>query len=71
MDIKRFGKVTEVMPPPTLMEIQTKSFSSFLQADVPFDEREEHGLERILREIFPIESYEGRVRLEGGTIRAG
>ncbi|RMG18351.1 MAG: DNA-directed RNA polymerase subunit beta [Planctomycetota bacterium] len=64
MDIKRFGKVTEVMPPPNLMELQTKSYARFLQADVPMDERENRGLERILREVFPVESYEGRNRLE-------
>ena len=61
--IKRFGRVTEVMAPPNLMELQTKSFTKFLQADIPADEREEVGLERILREIFPVESYEGRNRL--------
>jgi DNA-directed RNA polymerase subunit beta len=64
MDIKRFGKVTEVMPPPNLMELQTASYERFLQIDVPEEERENIGLEAILREIFPIESYEGRNKLE-------
>jgi DNA-directed RNA polymerase subunit beta len=64
VDIKRFGKVTEVMSPPNLMELQTASFESYLQVDVPQEEREPMGLEAILREIFPIESYEGRVKLE-------
>jgi DNA-directed RNA polymerase subunit beta len=63
-DIKRFGKVTEVMPPPNLMELQTASYERFLQIDVPEEERENIGLEAILREIFPIESYEGRNKLE-------
>jgi len=64
VDIKRFGKVTEVMSPPNLMELQTASFDRFLQVDVPQEEREEQGLEAILREIFPVESYEGRHKLE-------
>ncbi|MCW8140163.1 MAG: DNA-directed RNA polymerase subunit beta, partial [Planctomycetota bacterium] len=64
MEIKRFGKVTEVMPPPNLMELQTASYERFLQIDVPEEERENIGLEAILREIFPIESYEGRNKLE-------
>ena len=64
MEIKRFGKVTEVMPPPNLMELQTDSYAEFLQVDVPQEEREPKGLEAILREIFPIDSYEGRVKLE-------
>jgi DNA-directed RNA polymerase subunit beta len=62
--IKRFGKVTEVMSPPNLMELQTKSYHRFLQADIPPDEREDWGLQRILNEIFPVESYEGSNRLE-------
>ena len=64
MEIKRFGKVTEVMAPPNLMELQTVSFERFLQLDVPPEEREDVGLEGILREIFPIESEDGRNRLE-------
>ncbi len=65
MDVKRFGKVTEVMAPPNLMELQTKSYEEFLQADVPPDEREDRGLEAILREIFPITPDDGgRTRLD-------
>ena len=63
-DIKRFGKVTEVMPPPNLMELQTASYERFLQIDIPQEERVDQGLESILREIFPVESQEGRVKLE-------
>src|SRR5688500_140527 len=64
LDIKRFGRVTEVMPPPNLMELQTASYERFLQIDTPQEERTDQGLESILREIFPIEHLEGRVKLE-------
>ena len=64
LDIKRFGRVTEVMPPPNLMELQTASYERFLQIDIPQEERVDQGLEAILREIFPIEHLEGRVKLE-------
>jgi DNA-directed RNA polymerase subunit beta len=63
-EIKRFGKVTEVMEPPNLMELQTVSYGEFLQADVPSDEREHHGLEAILQEVFPVEVNDGVNRLE-------
>ncbi len=63
-EIKRFGKVTEVMEPPNLMELQTVSYTEFLQADVPSDEREHHGLEAILQEVFPVEVNDGVNRLE-------
>ena len=40
------------------------SFAEFLQEDVPFNRRTEAGLEAILRETFPIYSYDKTVSLE-------
>ena len=59
-----FGKLTEVIGPPNLIQIQYNSFKEFLQADVPPQQREHVGLEAVLREVFPIESYDGRCNLE-------
>ncbi|HZV00017.1 MAG TPA: DNA-directed RNA polymerase subunit beta [Planctomycetota bacterium] len=64
VEVKRFGRVQEVMAPPNLMELQLNSYNKFLQIDVPQEEREDVGLESILREIFPIESYDGKYKLE-------
>lgn len=64
LEVKRFGRVREVMAPPNLMKLQTESYDRFLQGQQPPDERENLGLEAILREIFPIESYDGQLRLE-------
>jgi len=47
-----------------LTEIQTRSFDQFLQRDVSSRDRKDEGLESILREVFPIESYDGQYRLE-------
>lgn len=49
---------------PDLTEIQTRFFESFLQHDVPHAKRKDQGIEGVLREIFPIESYDKTVRLE-------
>jgi DNA-directed RNA polymerase subunit beta len=49
---------------PDLTEIQTRFFESFLQYDVPPNKRKDQGIEGVLREIFPIESYDKSVRLE-------
>jgi DNA-directed RNA polymerase subunit beta len=64
VEVKRFGRVQEVMAPPNLMELQLNSYAKFLQIDTPQEEREDVGLESILREIFPIESYDGKYKLE-------
>ncbi len=62
---KIFGKLQEsVQMPPDLIEIQTKSYADFLQADVPPAKRADKGLQAIFKEIFPVESYDGRYSLE-------
>ncbi len=59
-----FGSRRPLYPPPDLTEIQTRSYQAFLQADVPPEKRENKGLEAVLREIFPIESFDKSLRLE-------
>ena len=49
---------------PDLVELQTRSYAAFLQEDVPGEHREDSGLESILREVFPIPSYDGTMQLE-------
>ncbi|MBI3315719.1 MAG: DNA-directed RNA polymerase subunit beta, partial [Candidatus Omnitrophica bacterium] len=64
--IKRynFGKIPEVAEMPHLVEIQTKSFDDFIQAGVPKSRRRNAGLEEVFHEVFPIESYDGKHKLE-------
>ena len=50
------------MPP--LTDIQTNSYDRFLQLDTPPDKRTPTGLEGVLREIFPIESYDKTLSLQ-------
>ncbi|MCG6156724.1 DNA-directed RNA polymerase subunit beta [Rubinisphaera margarita] len=47
-----------------LTRIQTDSYARFLQADVDPARRKPIGLEEILREIFPIQSFDEQFRLE-------
>jgi len=49
---------------PDLTEIQTRFYDRFLQYEVPASKRKDEGIEGVLREIFPIESYDRTVRLE-------
>jgi DNA-directed RNA polymerase subunit beta len=59
-----FGRIREVVPPPNLIEIQSDSYREFLQADVPPAKRRNIGLQAVFTEVFPIESYDGKTRLE-------
>ena len=63
-EVRYFGSGREAPFIPDLTEIQTKSYSAFLQEDAASDKRKEQGLESVLREIFPIESYDKQITLE-------
>jgi len=59
-----FSKVGDAIEPPELVQIQTASYERFIQADVPPQQRKNQGLEALLREVFPIVSYDGKAQLE-------
>jgi DNA-directed RNA polymerase subunit beta len=60
---KSFGKLKGIMPVPNLIEVQSKSFNDFVQLDFLPSERLSMGLEKVLRDTFPIE-YEDKMSLE-------
>jgi len=59
-----FGSGRSQFPIPNLTVLQTASYEAFLQEDIPSDKRKNQGLESVLREIFPISSYDSSVTLE-------
>src|SRR4029077_15702959 len=61
---RNFGRFGDAVEVPSLTDVQTKSYDRFLQLDVPPDRREPLGLEGVLREIFPIESYDKTLSVE-------
>ena len=60
----KFGKLKEVITPPNLIEIQINSYLEFLQKEIAATQRNPYGLEAVFSEVFPIESYDGRLVLE-------
>jgi DNA-directed RNA polymerase subunit beta len=63
-EIRRFGSQREYYPIPDLTVIQTQSYENFLQYEIAQNRRKDQGIESVLREIFPIESYDKNLRLE-------
>ena len=62
---KVFGRLQSMVPtPPDLIGIQTQSYSDFLQVDVAPAARANRGLQAIFKEIFPVNSYDGRYSLD-------
>ncbi|MDR0590294.1 MAG: DNA-directed RNA polymerase subunit beta [Puniceicoccales bacterium] len=64
-----FGRLREVICPPDFIENQINSFREFLQSDVAAGSRKNIGLESAFRDFFPVESYDGKCRLEYVTFR--
>src|SRR6476619_4095611 len=63
-DVRDYSKRGEALPIPNLIDVQIESYQRFLQKEVEPAKRKEEGLEALLREVFPIESYDGNLRLE-------
>ncbi|MBU0756322.1 MAG: hypothetical protein KJ645_14365, partial [Planctomycetes bacterium] len=64
METRNFSSFKSAVAVPNLTDIQIRSYEEFLQPNVPFNRRSEQGLEAILRETFPIYSYDKTMALE-------
>jgi DNA-directed RNA polymerase subunit beta len=62
--VRNFGKIQSDFEISGLTQIQTASYARFLQLDRPSRDRLDIGLESILREVFPISSFDNQFRLE-------
>jgi len=62
--VRNFSKVGDAAPVPNLIDIQLAGYDRFLQKDPGASGRKAEGLEALLREIFPIVSYDKQIQLE-------
>jgi DNA-directed RNA polymerase subunit beta len=63
-EVRSFGRFGDAIDVPPLTDVQTRSYERFLQLDTPPEKRTPTGLEGVLREIFPIESYDKTLNLQ-------
>lgn len=61
---KNFATAENVLEPPHLISMQRISYEQFLQIDRAPEEREDLGLQAILKNIFPINDFNGLCSLE-------
>jgi DNA-directed RNA polymerase subunit beta len=66
IEIRNFRKRGDAVPVPDLTSLQQDAYERFLQVDAlsPEERKTGYGLEALLREIFPIESYDGTMFLD-------
>src|SRR5690349_8683504 len=63
-EVRDFSKRGDALPIPNLIEVQRIAYQRFFKKDVEQPKRKGEGLEGLLREVFPIESYDGNLKLE-------
>ncbi len=59
-----FGKLRRVLDVPNLIDIQRRSYESFLQSDFGPDDRPDSGLQAVFKSVFPIKDFTGTAQLE-------
>ncbi len=64
LPVLSFAKLDQGMPMPHLLDIQTRAFASLLQPDGKGAERADVGLERVFKDVFPIQDVNGNYSLE-------
>ena len=68
---KSFAKREEILEIPDLVELPKKSYSAFLQKDVPPEKRKEIGLQTVFKSVFPIKDFNEDASLEFVEYRLG
>jgi DNA-directed RNA polymerase subunit beta len=58
-----FGKISQIIGIPNLIDIQKRSYEKFLQANIAPNEREDIGLQGVFRSVFPIRDFNGTSEL--------
>ncbi len=61
---RNFAKIGSVVEVPNLLDIQQISFERFLQMDALPDNREQIGIQAILKDVFPIENFNKTASLD-------
>ncbi len=68
LDFSRYSSIVEI---PNLLELQKTSCDAFLQRDVLPGKRKREGLQAVFLDIFPVESYNGKMILNFVEYRFG
>jgi len=61
---KTYSKIGEIAEIPNLIGIQKSSYERFLQANVEPEKREDIGLQKVFKSVFPVRDYNNTASLE-------
>ena len=58
-----YSKIRNNIDPPNFLDIQKKSYQKFLQKDIPPEKRQDVGLHKVFKDVFPIQDFTGSLIL--------
>jgi len=58
------GKLKDILEIPDLISVQIDSYRNFLQKEISSEKRENKGLQEVFKEVFPINSFDGQLKLD-------
>jgi len=61
---KDFGRISNVVQMPNLIEVQKSSYDKFLQIGASAEVRQKSGLQEVFKSVFPIQDFSGKGELE-------
>jgi DNA-directed RNA polymerase subunit beta len=61
---KSFGRISEAVEMPNLIEVQKHSYEQFLMKDTPIADRPDEGLQAVFKSVFPVKDFSERSVLE-------
>ncbi len=61
---KFYGHIPQVAEMPNLIEVQSQSYASFLQSDIPAEDRKMQGLQEVFSSVFPIKDFSDRAEID-------
>jgi len=68
---KNFGRIEEVLEVPNLIDIQVRSYETFLQEKDAPENRKNYGLQGAFKSVFPISDFSGKCSLEFVSYKIG
>ena len=64
LSILDYSKIKNYIEPPDFLDVQKESFRKFLQKDIAPEERQDTGLHKVFKDVFPIQDFTGNLVLE-------
>jgi len=62
--INDYSRIKSYIEPPNFLDIQKKSYQKFLQKDVSPEKRQNIGLHKVFKDVFPIQDFTGNLVLD-------